>query len=157
MLDALVAGTTDPEVLADLARGQLRSKLPALREALEGRFDELHALLIGAVLAHLDFLDEQIERLTEMIGAQIAPFEKADTDDLLHHVLGLVSGVGQSDPHGALGARSPVGLPRATARAGLGTGDRRRWAQRPFAPRRLPSWAVATGGGAPESGGSKAR
>ena len=47
MLDALVAGTTDPEVLADLARGQLRSKLPALREALEGRFDELHALLIG--------------------------------------------------------------------------------------------------------------
>ncbi|HEU0250773.1 MAG TPA: IS110 family transposase [Solirubrobacteraceae bacterium] len=35
MLDALVAGTTDPEILADLARGQLRKKLPALREALE--------------------------------------------------------------------------------------------------------------------------
>ena len=39
MLDALVAGTTDPEVLADLARGKLRQKLPALREALQGRFD----------------------------------------------------------------------------------------------------------------------
>jgi transposase len=39
MLDALVAGTTDPAVLADLARGKLRQKLPALREALEGRFD----------------------------------------------------------------------------------------------------------------------
>ena len=39
MLDALVSGTTDPEVLADLARGQLRKKLPALREALEGRFN----------------------------------------------------------------------------------------------------------------------
>jgi transposase len=37
MLDALVSGTTDPDVLADLARGQLRRKLPALREALEGR------------------------------------------------------------------------------------------------------------------------
>ena len=37
MLDALVAGTKDPEVLADLARGQLRKKLPALREALDGR------------------------------------------------------------------------------------------------------------------------
>ena len=61
MLDALVAGTTDPEVLAELARGKLRAKLPALREALEGRFEPLHALLIGAILAHLDFLDEQIE------------------------------------------------------------------------------------------------
>ena len=39
MLDALVAGTTDPEVLAELARGKLRAKMPALREALEGRFD----------------------------------------------------------------------------------------------------------------------
>ena len=34
MLDALVAGTTDPDVLAELARGRLRAKLPALREAL---------------------------------------------------------------------------------------------------------------------------
>jgi hypothetical protein len=58
MLDALVAGTTDPELLAELARGKLRVKLPALREALEGRFEPLHALLIGAILAHLDFLDE---------------------------------------------------------------------------------------------------
>jgi len=30
MLDALVSETTDPEVLADLARGKLRSKIPAL-------------------------------------------------------------------------------------------------------------------------------
>jgi transposase len=77
MLDALVAGTTDPEVLADLAKGRLRAKLPALREALEGRFDHLHAVWIGAILAHLDFLDEQISSLTETIGEQIAPFEKA--------------------------------------------------------------------------------
>jgi transposase len=77
MLDALVAGTTDPEVLADLARGRLRAKLPALREALEGRFDRLHAVWVGAILAHLDFLDEQIASLTETIGEQIAPFEKA--------------------------------------------------------------------------------
>ena len=44
MLDALVAGTTDPEILAELAKGRLRSKLAALREALEGRFDAQHAL-----------------------------------------------------------------------------------------------------------------
>ncbi|MGH2428164.1 MAG: IS110 family transposase [Candidatus Limnocylindria bacterium] len=77
MLDALVAGTTDPEVLAELAKGRLRAKIPALREALEGRFEPLHALLIGAILAHLDFLDSQIEGLTAAIGEQIAPFEAA--------------------------------------------------------------------------------
>lgn len=77
MLDALVQGTTDPEVLADLAKGRLRQKLPALREALEGRFNNLHALLIGAILAHLDFLDEQIDRLSDAIAEQIAPFETA--------------------------------------------------------------------------------
>lgn len=36
MLDALVAGTTDPEVLSELARGKLRAKLPALREPWRG-------------------------------------------------------------------------------------------------------------------------
>ena len=47
MLDALVSGTTDPIVLADLARGQLRKKIPALREALVGRFDSEHARSLG--------------------------------------------------------------------------------------------------------------
>ncbi len=77
MLDALVAGTSDPEVLAELAKGRLRQKIPALRQALEGRFDRLHAVWIGAILAHLDFLDEQIAGLNEAIGEQIAPFEQA--------------------------------------------------------------------------------
>ncbi len=77
MLDALVAGTTDPEILADLANGRLRKKIPTLKEALQGRFDELHALLIGSILAHLDFLDEQIERLSEAIEEQLGPFEPA--------------------------------------------------------------------------------
>jgi transposase len=74
MLDALVAGTTDPVVLAELAKGRLRAKLPALREALEGRFEAHHALVIGAILAHLDFLDEQISRLSEAIEDQLGPF-----------------------------------------------------------------------------------
>jgi transposase len=73
MLDALVRGTTDPEVLADLALGKLRTKLPALREALEGRFESHHALVIGAILAHLDFLDEQIDRLSEAITEHLDP------------------------------------------------------------------------------------
>ena len=87
MLDALVAGTTDPEVLSELARGRLRAKLPQLREALEGRFDELHALLIGAILAHLDFLDDQIDRLSEAIGEQLVPF--AGAVELLRTIPGV--------------------------------------------------------------------
>ncbi len=77
MLDALIAGTSDPAILADLAKGRLRRKLPALRESLEGRFDQLHATWIGAILAHVDFLDEQIDRLSEAIEEQIRPFAPA--------------------------------------------------------------------------------
>jgi transposase len=77
MLDALVAGTTDPEVLAELARGKLRAKIPALKEALVGRFDRQHALIVSAILAHLDFLDEQIQLLSDEIEAQLRPFAGA--------------------------------------------------------------------------------
>jgi transposase len=77
MLDALVAGTTDPVVLAELGKGRLRAKIPALREALEGRFDALHSLLIGAILAHLDFLGEQIDSLSDAIEEQLVPRSSA--------------------------------------------------------------------------------
>jgi transposase len=74
MLDALVAGTTDPDVLAELAKGRLRAKLPALRQALVGRFRRHHALLVSELLAHLDYLEEAIERLNEPIAEQLRPF-----------------------------------------------------------------------------------
>jgi transposase len=72
MLDALVNGMRNPEVLAELAKGRMRAKIPALKEALEGRFDHLHAVWIGAILEHIDFPDAQIAGLTEAIGEQIA-------------------------------------------------------------------------------------
>lgn len=75
MLDALVSGTSDPQVLAELAQGKLRAKIPALREALAGRFEAHHRLVIGAILAHLDFLDEHIDSLSAAIEAQLGPFE----------------------------------------------------------------------------------
>jgi len=73
MLDALVAGSSDPAALAELAQGRLRQKLPALREALEGRFEAHHAIVIGAILTHLDFLDEQIDRLSDAIETELGP------------------------------------------------------------------------------------
>jgi transposase len=89
MLDALVSGERDPQVLANLARRQLRKKIPALRDALQGRFEEHHALWIGAILKHIDFLDEQIEGLTEAIGAQIKPL--APAVELLCTITGVQS------------------------------------------------------------------
>jgi transposase len=74
MLDALVAGTTDPEVLADLARRQMRKKIPLLQDALQGHFDAHHRLWIGSILRHIDFLDEHIEQLSAAIEEQIRPF-----------------------------------------------------------------------------------
>ncbi len=74
MLTALVAGTTDPAVLADLARGRLRAKLPALRQALTGRFRGHHAFLLSQLLAHLDYLDEAIGTLSQEVETHLAPF-----------------------------------------------------------------------------------
>jgi transposase len=87
MLDALVQGTTDANVLAELARGQLRKKIPALREALVGRFQDEHALIVGQILAHIDFLDEAIDRLSAEIEEQIRPF--AQQRDLLMSIPGV--------------------------------------------------------------------
>jgi transposase len=50
MLKALIAGERNQEVLAELAKGRLRSKLPQLRLALQGRFGDHHALLVGCRL-----------------------------------------------------------------------------------------------------------
>jgi transposase len=76
MLAALVAGTRDPEVLSELARGNLRRKIPALKEALAGRFGPHHALIVGTILSHLEFLDEAIGNLSEEIERVIAPFDR---------------------------------------------------------------------------------
>jgi transposase len=87
MVDALVEGTTDPDILADLARGALRKKLPALRQALAGRFRAHHAFLASQLLAHLDYLDEAIEAVSTRVDEVIAPFaEEVQRLDTIHGV-----------------------------------------------------------------------
>jgi transposase len=87
MLQALVEGTHDANVLADLARGRLRKKLPALRKALVGWFSPTHRVLVSELLAHLDYLDESIERLSGDIATMVAPF--APAIDLLDTIPGV--------------------------------------------------------------------
>ena len=85
MLAALVAGERDPEVLAELAKGRLRKKIPELRQALRGRFREHHALLVGMSLDHTAHLEAAIATLDERVDALFAaneseagvPFEQA--------------------------------------------------------------------------------
>jgi transposase len=76
MLDALISGTHDPDVLAELAKGRLRTKIPALKEALQGRFTGHHALLVSQMLAQIDFLDETIATLSERIEELTRPFSR---------------------------------------------------------------------------------
>jgi len=87
MLQALVDGTHDPNVLADLARGRLRKKLPALRKALVGWFSPTHRVIVSELLAHLDYLDESIERLSADVEEMLAPFAQAI--DLLDTIPGV--------------------------------------------------------------------
>jgi transposase len=75
MLAALIEGSARPEALAELAKGRLRTKIPALREALNGRFNANHALIVGEILAKLDYLDEAVARLSDAIEEQCRPFE----------------------------------------------------------------------------------
>ena len=63
MLEALVAGVRDPAVLAELAKGRLQPKIPLLREALAGNFDQRHGVIVAECLAHLDGIDQSVGRI----------------------------------------------------------------------------------------------
>jgi len=77
MLEALLAGEERPELLADLARGRLRAKLPQVRQALEGRVQAQHRVLLRHVLAHLDFIEQHLYQLTQEIEAALTPMTDA--------------------------------------------------------------------------------
>jgi transposase len=71
MLEALVDGQSDVSVLAELARGRMRSKRAELEQALAGRVRDHHRFLLAKYLTHIDFLDEQIADFDVQIVAHI--------------------------------------------------------------------------------------
>jgi transposase len=75
ILNELVAGHTDPALLAELAKGRLREKQDLLEKALRGTLKDHHRFMLAQHLSHIDFLDEAIERLDAQIGEQMRPFE----------------------------------------------------------------------------------
>lgn len=89
MVEALIAGERDPAVLADKALRKMRPKIPALTEALAGRFGAHHGAVAGAILAHIDFLDANIATLDQEVAARLGPFRAAV------ELLKTIPGVGQ--------------------------------------------------------------
>lgn len=90
MIEALIAGERDPAVLAAKALGRMRPKVPALAEALVGRFGAHHGAVARAILAHIDFLDANIAALDEEVAAHLGPFRGAVK------LLKTIPGVGQT-------------------------------------------------------------
>ena len=97
MIEALIAGERDPQVLAALARGRMRAKHAALVQALTGRFDDHHAELARILLSQVDQLTAQISFLTTRIDELIAAIPAAQGVDA-DGTTGPHAGTGQGDP-----------------------------------------------------------
>jgi transposase len=78
IMEHLIAGERDPKVLAQLARARARRKIAQLEEALEGAefFTPEHAALLKVMLERIDWVNEEIDRLTEVIERLLAPYEE---------------------------------------------------------------------------------
>ena len=87
MLEALIGGQRDPAVLAELAQRRMRSKIPALTEALTGRFSTHHAFMTRLFLDRIDAHSADIARLDTRIEEAMAPFRAAR--DLLISIPGF--------------------------------------------------------------------
>ena len=98
MLEALIGGERDPQVLASLARGRMKAKRDRLVEALTGKFDDHHAELARMLLDQIDTLTAQIGKLTTRIEELIAAIPAAQG----------VDADGTTGPTAGLGARAPV-------------------------------------------------
>ena len=87
MMDALIAGEHDPDVLADFARTRLRARIPELREALTGHFTDHHGFLLTQMLCHLDHLEGRIAAVETQIDDRLRPY--ADTVARLDEIPGV--------------------------------------------------------------------
>jgi transposase len=77
ILAALLTGHVDPQALAELAKGRLRSTRDQLASALEGRVKPHHRFGLTELLSQIDSLDETIARFEAQIQAICGPFEEA--------------------------------------------------------------------------------
>ena len=141
MLRAVEAGESDPQVLADLAKGRLRDKLPALRRALAGRVQPQHRQLLGELLDHITYLEQAIHRIEVSLATLLATLlaEQEEAVQLLLTLpatgpvtaaaiiaeIGTDMMVSREYPPSGDGMADvvPAGAPTGSARPGLGSGQ----------------------------------
>jgi transposase len=87
MLEALIADVHTPAEMANFARGRMRSRIPALRQALEGRVTDHHRFLLRQMLNHVDFLEQAIQQVQTQLEHQLVPYAEAMT--LLQTIPGI--------------------------------------------------------------------
>ena len=87
MLAAMIDGETNARVLAEMAKGRMRSKIPDLAQALEGHFDAHHAQLARSILDRLDRVEQALAELDEAIAAACEPW--AHQIELLQTIPGV--------------------------------------------------------------------
>lgn len=75
MIEALIHGNGDPELVADLAKGKLKGKREQLTKALKGLVGSHQKLVLETQLKHIDFLDERIEDLDQEVATRLSPFQ----------------------------------------------------------------------------------
>jgi transposase len=91
MLEGLVSGTTDKAVLADLAKGRLREKIPQLQQALQGLVGPHQRFMVAQQLAHIDFLDESIAQVSTEVGKRL---HMASAEEAINRLDGI-PGIGR--------------------------------------------------------------
>jgi transposase len=111
ILAALIAGRAAPGTMAELAKGRMRAKLPLLEQALTGLMRDHHRRLLALQLAHIDFLDEQIDALSAEIMRGLSELE---ADALPPPQADLSRGTGEV---GSEGSRDAPGSPMPFAQA----------------------------------------
>jgi transposase len=89
MLSQLLQGTDEPQVMAQLARGRMRSKMDELEHALTGFVQDHHRLMLRLHLEHIDYLNIQLTRLEEVIEQAVVPFDEADVVERLTEIPGV--------------------------------------------------------------------
>ena len=90
MIEALIGGEKDTSVLADLAQKKLREKIPQLQRALAGEVTDHHRFLLRQLLDQYDFLEKEIARASERLGAVAPPSFRGAVDQL-----DAIAGVGE--------------------------------------------------------------
>jgi transposase len=77
MVEALIAGESDPDTLAALAHRRIKAPPAVLREALRGRVTPHHRFLLQLHLRQIDALDDAIGAIDREVDSHVEPFRMA--------------------------------------------------------------------------------